>query len=78
MMQHEFLPVVHRLASRHNGMLYCGVHRLVGCEPHDTRESAIPREKRIEKWRRAWKLDPIESADPGWVDLSAQFGFAAA
>jgi putative endonuclease len=34
-----------------------GVTNLVWDELHDTMESAILREKRIKKWRRAWKID---------------------
>ena len=32
-------------------------------------ESAIQREKAIKEWKRAWKLDLIEKANPEWVDL---------
>ena len=32
-------------------------------------ESAITREKRIKKWRRAWKLKLIEEKNPHWQDL---------
>jgi putative endonuclease len=46
-----------------------GVHTLVWFEPHETMESAITREKAIKDWRRAWKLDLIESANPAWRDL---------
>ena len=46
-----------------------GVTRLVWCEPHETRESAFLRERRIKKWRRAWKLELIERMNPGWADL---------
>ena len=45
------------------------VHLLVWFEVHDTMASAIAREKRIKKWRRAWKADLIESANPHWRDL---------
>jgi predicted GIY-YIG superfamily endonuclease len=37
-----------------------GVHRLVFVEFHETIADAILREKRIKKWRRAWKLELIE------------------
>lgn len=47
---------------------YC-IHCLVWFELHDTMASAIAREKRIKKWRRAWKVDLIESANPYWRDL---------
>jgi putative endonuclease len=33
-----------------------GVRTLVFAEFHDTMEDAILREKRIKKWRRAWKF----------------------
>jgi putative endonuclease len=32
-------------------------------------ENAILREKRLKKWRRAWKLDLIEKHNPDWNDL---------
>jgi putative endonuclease len=45
------------------------VYRLVFAEFHETSD-AILREKRIKKWRRAWKLELIESHNPQWRDLS--------
>ena len=30
---------------------------------------AISREKRLKKWRRRWKIDLIEAANPEWEDL---------
>jgi putative endonuclease len=45
------------------------VKRLVWYEHHHTMESAILRETRIKKWRRAWKLDLIERFNPEWNDL---------
>lgn len=46
-----------------------GVHRLVWLEAHATMESAIPREKQIKKWNRAWKIELIEAENPEWRDL---------
>jgi putative endonuclease len=46
-----------------------GVHTLVFAEFHETLESAILREKRIKKWRREWKLELIEQANPQWRDI---------
>jgi putative endonuclease len=43
---------------------------LVFAEFHDTMEGAILREKRIKKWRRAWKLELIERHNPQWRDIS--------
>ena len=36
---------------------------------HDDIREAIAREKRIKKWRRAWKLALIEEVNPEWNDL---------
>lgn len=32
-------------------------------------ESAILREKAIKEWKRAWKIELIETANPKWRDL---------
>ena len=45
------------------------VHRLVWYELHESMESAILKEKRIKEWKRAWKLQLIESDNPNWQDL---------
>ncbi len=47
-----------------------GVHQLVWFEFHDNMESAIVREKRLKGWKRKWKLELIEGANPHWKDLS--------
>ena len=49
-----------------------GVDRLVWFEAHQTLESALLREKRIKGWRRAWKIQLIERANPYWLDLFHQ------
>ncbi len=46
-----------------------GVTRLVWYEPHDTREGAVRRERRIKEWRRSWKIMLIEESNPTWRDL---------
>ncbi len=46
-----------------------GVHILVWYEMHETMEAAITREKRIKEWKRAWKVELIETANPDWRDL---------
>ena len=43
--------------------------RLVLDEPHDTIDDAIRREKLLKTWRRAWKIELIEQANPQWRDL---------
>jgi len=46
-----------------------GVKLLVYYELHATMEAAIVREKQIKEWRRAWKVELIESMNPEWRDL---------
>lgn len=45
------------------------VHDLMYYEQCNDIESAINREKCIKKWYRKWKLELINSANPGWRDL---------
>jgi putative endonuclease len=45
------------------------LHRLVYVEFLDTMEQAIAREKQLKRWRRAWKVELIERANPEWNDL---------
>ncbi|HOZ05078.1 MAG TPA: GIY-YIG nuclease family protein [Arenimonas sp.] len=47
---------------------YC-VHILVWYELHGDMYAAITREKRIKEWRRQWKIELIEKANPHWDDL---------
>jgi len=42
---------------------------LVLAEPHDEIEYAIAREKALKAWKRTWKIELIESVNPGWEDL---------
>lgn len=42
--------------------------RLVLAEWHDEIEDAIRREKLLKTWQRAWKIELVESANPGWRD----------
>ena len=59
----------HRAELRLGFTAEYGVHRLVWFEPHDRMESAIRREKAIKGWKRAWKIELIEKANPDWLDL---------
>jgi len=47
---------------------------LVYVEFHPTIVEAISREKRIKRWRRAWKIELIESRNPNWRDLYEEIG----
>lgn len=46
-----------------------GVHDLVYYEEHSDIQDAILREKRLKKWKRAWKTRIIEEINPRWQDL---------
>ncbi len=46
-----------------------GVKMFVYLEPHDDIEHAIVREKRLKRWRRAWKIQLIARDNPDWRDL---------
>jgi putative endonuclease len=43
--------------------------RLVLAEQHESIEDAIAREKAMKAWRRDWKIELIEQANPQWLDL---------
>ncbi len=45
------------------------VFLLVYYERYEQVVDAIAREKRLKRWRRAWKLALIEGMNPGWRDL---------
>ncbi|MGV7213193.1 GIY-YIG nuclease family protein [Bradyrhizobium sp. UFLA05-112] len=45
------------------------VLKLVYFEQFDDPENAIKREKRLKKWKRAWKIALIEKDNPDWNDL---------
>ncbi len=46
-----------------------GIHMLVYFEQGNSILDAITREKRIKKWKRAWKIELIEKQNPEWKDL---------
>jgi len=46
-----------------------GVKMLVWYTDFPTADEAITSEKRIKRWRRAWKLELIEKMNPQWLDL---------
>jgi putative endonuclease len=47
------------------------ISRLVYVEETTDVRAAIAREKQIKAWRRAKKIELIESVNPDWKDLSA-------
>lgn len=46
-----------------------GVKTLIYVEFHQTMIAAITREKQLNEWKREWKLELIEAANPEWRDL---------
>jgi putative endonuclease len=46
-----------------------GVRMLVHFEEFGEIADAIHRESRLKKWKRRWKLELIETANPDWRDL---------
>ena len=50
-----------------------GLKRLVWFEPHDSIVIAIRREKSLKKYKREWKVNLIERANPTWDDLHPHF-----
>ncbi len=46
-----------------------GLKQLVYIERHEDITDAIQREKRLKHWPRGWKIDLIQSINPGWDDL---------
>ncbi|WP_310532142.1 GIY-YIG nuclease family protein [Novosphingobium sp.] len=51
------------------------VHRLVHYELFGEMEPAILREKQLKNWRRQWKINLINAANPHWADLAVGLGF---
>ncbi|GGO95623.1 GIY-YIG nuclease family protein [Stakelama pacifica] len=54
------------------GSAFCrryGLNRLAYVERHDDIASAIARERALKAWKRAWKIDLVESVNPDWLDL---------
>ena len=49
------------------------VHKLVYYESTTDVQAAIEREKQLKKWRRTKKNELIESVNPTWQDLAAEW-----
>jgi putative endonuclease len=45
------------------------VHQLLYFEQHPTMTAAYGRERQLKRWRRAWKIELIQSMNPDMVDL---------
>ena len=51
------------------------VYRLVHFEMFGDMERAISREKQLKNWKRPWKINLINGANPEWRDLAVGLGF---
>ena|SRR2546425_9902571 len=50
-----------------------GIDRLVYCESTDDIDAALHREKQLKGWLRSRKVALIESVNPHWEDLAAEW-----
>jgi len=50
------------------------IKMLVYYEQTDDVSYAIEREKQLKWWRRKWKIELIETENPGWNDLYYELG----
>ena len=53
------------------------IDRLMWFEIHETRRSALTRERQIKEWKRAWRLALFEADNPHWDDLYHHLNEAA-
>ena len=76
-----YIGVTNNLARRmaeHKGKLvpgftrHYGVDQLVYFEMFDSILEARVREHSLKRWRRAWKIELIETLNPDWHDLTSE------
>jgi putative endonuclease len=60
----------HREALRPGFTAKYGVKTLVWFERHEVSDLAFRRERQIKEWKRRWKIEMIETMNPGWRDLA--------
>jgi putative endonuclease len=63
---------LHRMGALPGFTKKYGVKQLVHVEFYSDVHEALAREKAMKKWRRAWKMQLIEAANPEWRDLYDQ------
>ena len=51
------------------------IRKLVYFEEYETLPEAIARERKLKRWRRAWKEQLIASVNPHWRDLTMETSF---
>ncbi|WP_231959530.1 GIY-YIG nuclease family protein [Nonlabens sp. Hel1_33_55] len=65
----------HKNATFETHTGHYNIKQLVWYEKHNHPLDAIRREKLIKKWKREYKINLIESINPEWIDLSADWDF---
>jgi len=50
-----------------------GIDRLVYAEEHASILEARAQERRLKRWRRAWKIALVEKLNPEWRDMSEEW-----
>ncbi len=45
------------------------LNMLLYYEAYDRIEDAIQREKQLKKWNREWKINPVRTKNPDFIDL---------
>lgn len=68
LLEHKHKTNLRSFTSRYN------VNKLVFLEEYNDVRSAIEREKQIKAGSRKKKIDLINTINPGWIDLSEDFG----
>ena len=59
----------HRAGTGSDFCVGYGLARLVWAERGEDIATCIEQEKRLKRWRRAWKFDLIERNNPDWQDM---------
>ncbi|MDA0224189.1 MAG: GIY-YIG nuclease family protein [Proteobacteria bacterium] len=62
----------HRLGA---GSVHTTKYRIIKLVYFETLPEAIARERKLKRWRRAWKDGLIAEANPNWSDLSMEASF---
>ena len=65
----------HRLGTAGSHTRKYGITALVWFETHATAQDANDRERRLKRWRRAWKDALIGKSNPAWRDLTDNLGY---
>ena len=51
------------------------IHTRVWFEADETLEASLTRERRIKRWRRAWKDELVAARNPEWRDIADQIPY---